>query len=860
VAEAVPVRENLASLLGDFRKHEAEVAVVTRRGLRRSDHTYGDIAMLAGRFAALLAQRGIKKGDRVLLWAPNGPEWIGAFFGCVLRGIVPVPLDDAGAPDFAGRVLADVSPQLAVVSAAHAAQLRTAVPLLSVDEFQQLPENPRFDAEPLTPDDSLQIIFTSGTTGEPKGIVHTHGNVLASLRPIEREIGKYLKYERIFHPLRFLHTLPLSHVFGQFMGLWIPAILAAQVHFEDRLVASDLIRQIRTERISVLAGVPRVLDLVREHLHQRYPKLEARREQARGSSAWMRWWLFRDIHRLMGLKFWALICGGAALSPDLEEFWNSLGFAVVQGYGMTETTALVSLNHPFHSSRGSLGQVLPGREIKLGDDGEVLVRGDTVSQKIWSEGRLQSSDSDWLATGDLAELDDTGNLRFRGRKKDVIVTSAGLNIHPDDLESALVTQPEVKAAAVVEFQGQYGPEPLAALVLRGGDPAEIIAKANSSLAEHQRIQRWVVWPEPDLPRTSTGKIVRREVARIVGANFDTSTAKGSLASLLSRVGHAAGAEAEGSEELNLDSLARVELQASIEEQFGVTVDDAAIQKIRTVSDLRALIDRPAISQPLASGAARESRAAEPDPHIYPAWPLNFFTKTVRAAFLETVMRGFVRFLAAPHVQRESPSLPAAPMLIYANHVTAMDVPLILYALPGSMRRSTAVAMSGEILLAWRRRTYYRYRFLNWISPLEYFVVTALFNVFPLPQTSGFRRSFAHAADVMDRGYNVIVFPEGRRANDENIQRFMSGAGLLWSELQCPALPVYLAGLGELKRTEERWFRSRKLAIHLGNPIVWRPERTPEEAAALLEYELRQLERVHHASAGSPTPPQPIIEK
>lgn len=839
MADAAPIRENLASLVNDFRRHGGETAVVTRLGLRRVSHSYGEIAQLAGRFSALLRQRGVAKGDRLLLWAPNGPEWIAAFFGSVLRGVVPVPLDNAGAPDFAERVLNDVSPKLAVVSASHAALLHTAIPLLVVEDLlKNLPEAPLFESENLIAEDSLQIIFTSGTTGEPKGIVHTHGNVLASLRPIEREIGKYRKYERIFHPLRFLNTLPLSHVFGQFMGLWIPGLIAAEVHFEDRLVASDLVRQIHDERVSLLAGVPRVLDLLRDYLHHRYPNLERRREKARGAGVLKRWWLFRDIHRLFGFKFWALICGGAALSPDLEDFWNSLGLAVIQGYGMTETTALVSLNHPFHAARGSLGQILPGREVKLGPDGEVLVRGETVSQTIWHEGKLQASGSEWLPTGDLAELDSSGNLRFRGRKKDVIVTAAGLNIHPDDLESALTAQPEVKAAVVIESQGQYGPEPLAVLVLKQGDPAQIVANANTTLAEYQRIQRWVVWPEPDLPRTSTGKVLRREVARAVNRNLDTKASKGSLTSLLQSVGHAP-AEGSSNEELNLDSLARVELQAAIEEQFGITVDDAAMQQVRTVADLRSLIDRPVPSTPLAIGSAPPQQSTVR--HIYPTWPLNPVMKAVRGAFIETVMRGFVRLLAKPQITADGGSLPSTPVLIYANHVTAMDVPLILNALPGHMRRSTAIAMSGEILLAWRMRTYYRYRFLNWISPLEYLLVTALFNVFPLPQTAGFRQSFAHAANLMDRGYNVIVFPEGRRASDENIQPFMSGSGLLWSELRCPALPVYLAGLGELKRTEERWFRSKKLAVHVGKPILWQPGETPEQGTALLEQELRKLE-------------------
>jgi long-chain acyl-CoA synthetase len=631
------------------------------------------------------------------------------------------------------------------------------------------------------------------------------------------------------------------------------------VHFEDRLVASDLVRQIHDERISLLAGVPRVLDLLREYLHHRYPNLEQRRQKARGAGALKRWWLFRDIHRLFGFKFWALICGGAALSPDLEDFWNSLGLAVIQGYGMTETTALVSLNHPFHASRGSLGQILPGREVKLGPDGEVLVRGETVSQKIWQEGKLQSSGSEWLPTGDLAELDSSGNLRFRGRKKDVIVTAAGMNIHPDDLETALASQPEVKAAAVIESQGQYGPEPLAVLVLKNGDPAQVIAGANSTLAEYQRMQHWVVWPEPDLPRTSTGKVLRREVARAVNRNLDTKASRGSLTSLLQRVGHAP-AEGASNEELNLDSLARVELQAAIEEQFGITLDDAAMQQVRTIADLRSLIDRPAPSTPLVVGS---SAVAAPQPasrHIYPTWPLNPAVNIVRKVFIEIVMRGFVRFLAKPQITVDARSLPSLPVLIYANHVTAMDVPLILNALPGRMRRSTAIAMSGEILLAWRRRSYYRYRFLNLLSPVEYLLVTGLFNVFPLPQTTGFRQSFAHAASLMDRSYNVIVFPEGRRASDENIQPFMSGSGLLWSELRCPVLPVYLAGLGELKRTEERWFRSGKLAVHVGNPIPWQPDRTPEQGTALLEQELRKLEASTGQRAGSSRiPPPPIID-
>jgi len=833
-------RENLASIVADFRSHGNQTAVVIRQGLRRRTVSYAELATLAGRFSSELVRRGIVKGDRVLIWGPNGPEWIAAFFGCVLRGAVPVPLDDAGSLDFARRVEQDIAPKLIVGSAAHLDELGAAIAQLRLEDFTDaLPQRPDFsEPEGLSDNDPLQIVFTSGTTGEPKGIVHTHRNVLASLRPIEREAQKYLKYERFFHPIRILHTLPLSHVFGQFMGLWIPQVIAAEVHFEDRLIGSELVERIHSERISVLAAVPRVLDLLRDYLRQRFPNLEERRKNTQGARAWKRWWVFRDVHRLLGFKFWAPVSGGAALPSDLEDFWNSLGFVVIQGYGMTETTALVSLNHPFHAARGSLGKILPGREIKLTDEGEVLVRGETVSNTVWQGGKLQQRESDWLPTGDLAELDESGNLRYRGRKKDVIVTAAGLNIHPDDLEAALMKQPEVKASAVVEAQGQYGPEPFAAIVLRNGDAAEAVNRANQKLADYQQIRRWMIWPEPDLPRTSTGKVLRREVARVVaGAQRDPKQAAGSLAQLLQRVTGKTGDVSDESslaEDLNLDSLARVELQAGLEEKFGIAVDDAEMQNVRTVGDLRKLVT--------ATPDVKVSEAAAPvrDEHKYPGWPWNGFVRLCRSAFIELILRPLVWLLGAPSVSSKLHSLPDGPVLIYANHVTAVDVALMFYALPGKLRRRAAVAMSGEILLAWRRRRYYNYRTLNWISPLEYVLVTALFNVFPLPQHSGFRRSFAHAANAMDQGYSIVVFPEGRRASDQNIQPFMSGSGLLWSDLRCPALPIYLGGLGRLKQTGEHWFHSGKMSIRIGELMPARPDLEAERAAALLEQALRAL--------------------
>ncbi len=378
-------RPHLATLVEDWRTVGAQIAAVRYLGNRSVRTSYTALAGLTDRVAAELARRGVAPGERVLLWGENSAEWIAAFFACVVRGVLVVPLDAAGAVDFAARVLAETTPALIFGDAPLLATLPTQLPSLLLAELAQLPAaGPCAPVSGLHRQSPLQILFTSGTTSEPKGIVHTHGNVLASVEPIEAEMRRYGRYERWFHPLRFLHTLPLSHVFGQFMGLWLPPLLAAEVHFENRLDAERIVRTLRRERITVLAAVPRLLDLLRSYLAVDPQWLQA----ASGESVWRRIWRFRRVHGRLGWKFWALVCGGASLPADLEAFWNRMGFAVVQGYGMTETAALVTLNHPFRVSSGSIGKPLPGREVRLGPDGEISVRGEMVSTATWQHGQL----------------------------------------------------------------------------------------------------------------------------------------------------------------------------------------------------------------------------------------------------------------------------------------------------------------------------------------------------------------------------------------------------------------------------------------------------------------------------------------
>ncbi|MGB8028226.1 MAG: AMP-binding protein [Terracidiphilus sp.] len=905
------MRDHLATIIDDFRRFDREIAVVRYQGNRRRVTTYGELARLAGRFAALLDKRGIVEGDRVLIWAENSAEWIAAFHGCMLRGVLAVPLDAFGTSEFVARVAKDVRPKLAVGDAmllAKLAAVRDAadLPALTFEDWQsELPAEVIGAISGLSNQTQLQILFTSGTTGDPKGIVLTHGNVLASVGPIEDGAKPYMRYERLVHPLRILHTLPLSHVFGQTMGLWVPPIFRAELHFESRLAAPRLIELIHGERISVLAAVPRVLALLKTHLETTHEGLAERvAESAEKISPWRRWWRYRRVHREFGLKFWAFVSGGGALPGPLEQFWNALGFVLVQGYGMTEATALITLNHPFHVAEGTIGKPLPGREVKLGPDGEVLVRGAVVSAATWEDGTMRPRQDEWLATGDIAERTKSGDLKFLGRKSEVIVTAAGVNIHPEDIEAAIEEQPEVAACAVVAIDTPTGPEPCAVLACRGSGNCALAAieRANATLPEFQRITRWVLWPEPDLPRTSTGKVRRKPVEawlkRIQTAAAMPSGGKAAtngdhafgpssdwLLALIAQITGEAlpgvGDELRLTEDLHLDSLGRVQLASAIEERLGIVSGTSLLEDVQTLGELRKVVanegagvreqgagnreqglenragdagaEAAGVLAAAGESAAGETRNTIPPPatpqqatrphFVYPEWPWWKPFQWIRAAFVEAALRPLTWLLVAPRVVGPEKPLPEGPLLIVANHVTSYDGALIVHALPGPYRRRMAIAMLGEMLedfRHWRNPWKPGDKSFYIFGPPAYWLVTALFNVFPLPRQRDFQRSFAHAGKALDHGYNVLVFPEGTLSPDGRLAPFRPGVGLLVKESYVPVLPVAMRGLGELKTQQSRWFRSGILETHVGEAISFGPEESETAITARLHDEVERL--------------------
>ena len=455
---------------------------------------------------------------------------------------------------------------------------------------------------------------------------------------------------------------------------------------------------------------------------------------------------------------------------------------------MTETASLITVNHPFKSARGAVGKTLPGQELRLDEHGEILVRGANVSPGYWKGGvEPFVGEAGWLRTGDLGEMDAAGNIFFKGRKKDVIVTAAGLNIHPEDIEAALNREPEIKLCAVVGIESARGPEPLAVLIMRdaGADPTGAVERANLLLARHQQVRRWHIWPESDFPRTATQKVRKRDIIALISdeeRTNDTSGGKGGkdeggrirdeevstsissfipqpsslipslVPSLAARAGGDAsatlGASAKLATDLNLDSLGRVELLSAIEDRYQIEIDEASFTAATTRGEVEEIV---------RGGGAESGSAAR---YPYPEWAQRFPTAWFRVAFYYAVVLPITSLLCWVRVRGDERLRNLrGPALFVSNHITYFDHALILSALPGRFRRSLSIAQEGERLRRWRHAPEGTPPLRRWRWLAQYCLVVSIFNTFSLPQKSGFRRSFAYAGASVDRAIACSSSPK-----------------------------------------------------------------------------------------------------
>lgn len=804
---------DLTAIRGEF--------LVYDDGYRRRSYTYGDVGRAARGFAAKLQAAGVRQGDKVLFWGENRPEWLACYWGCLISGVIGVPIDYRSSVDFAVKVRRIVQARVLLVGddvQPFAEADFSGAAIWRFADFDWRGDGP-MPSVTVSRDDVTQIIFTSGATAEPKGVVIRHRNVLANVIPVEREIVKYRKYGRPFHPLRFVNLLPLSHLFGQSMAATIPPMVRGTVIFTRSFNPHDLQHLIKARRVSVLVCVPKILDVLRDHVVRAFP--ESNEPPPPDTSIPARWWRYRRVHSAFGFKFWALIVGAAPLPPDLEEFWRRMGFAVIQGYGLTETAPIVTLNHPLKRGKGgSVGTPIAGVEVRIADDGEILVRGENVTSGYYvdaSEGRpagvASATDAEgWLHTGDIGDRDADGRLYIKGRKKEMIVTPEGLNVFPEDVERVLNDVPGVRESAVVGA-ARDGEERVHAVLLLepGTDQNAVVRDANARLQDHQRIRGISIWPGEELPRTEgTRKLKRTAIHDWVAAGERPIEATGAdtFEAVLARFARGRDVSASTTlEDLGLTSLERVELMVALEDRFQTRLDEARFAEARSVDQLRHLVDHET--------APEDLEPAADFPTWNRSWPVRLIRRLSQATWILPLARVFahLRIEGLEHLRDIE-----GPVVFASNHQSHMDVPVILAALPGHWRARIAPAMLKEFFAAhfhpeghtWRQR---------FTNSLNYYLACFYFNTFPIPQReAGARHTLRYMGELTSDGWSILIFPEGVRSPTGTIKPFQAGVGMIASRLNAPVVPVRLGGLDRVLPTNAYMVRPAAVTVAFGAPL------------------------------------------
>jgi long-chain acyl-CoA synthetase len=805
-------------------------ALVMKPGFRARVMTYRGLEQRAVQVANLLRQAGVQKGDRVLLWAPNSPEWVAVFFGCHKLGAILAPLDVRSAPDFVAAVIARTEPRFTFLSRQTARFGATAdVPTVLLEELESaLPaESAPLPDAGVRGEDVAEIMFTSGTTGDPKGVVLTHSNILSNVAGT----GQVLDIKPSF---RLLSLLPLSHMLEQTVGLLAPLSGGCRVVYPVSRQPNVLFRTINEHQITMLVLVPQALQLFlnaieREARRQGREKLLDRLfALAEHVPMPVRRLLFRSVHRKFGGKLDTVICGGAYLDPALARRWELMGVTILQGYGATETSPIVSCDRPGKRRAGAVGQAFPGVEIRIAPDEEVLVRGPNVFQGYWRnpEATAAALEDGWYHTGDLGSLDADGYLHLKGRKKDLIVLANGQNVYPEDIELQLTRHPAVADATVIGRLREGGAVQVhAVLLMRDAAQAEAaVRESNARLADHQQIQGFTVWPDEDFPRTHTLKVKKPEVVKRLDAleagRAAPSAAPAAAAAsddplprLITQISGVAAGEIQPAHtlggDLNLDSLGRVELLSAIEEELGAYVDETTVGPDTTVAQLTAMV---------------AEQAARGEGLKIVTWPLSPLGVLLRELFFQGLIFPLYHLLWSRRViGREHVDHLPGPLLLASNHHFPIiqglggEFAAIWMALPRHLRLRTATAADPDAAFG---------------NPFTAFV-SHLCNAFPIAKQGNVRGSLEYLGRMLDMGWSVLIFPEGGGFPSGPLRPFLGGTGLIAVEARTPVVPVWVQVerksivqlLGGPGRGRGAY------SVRFGEPLVFPPGTAPAEATA-----------------------------
>ena len=826
--------------------------------------SYEQLDRNAHGFSEVLAQHNVSPRATVMLWAANSPEWVAAALGCLLRGVVVVPVDASSSPQATGRIADLVDPVLIVhddeqdVSGLRA----PCMPLTDALEAAATSsgEGP-LDVATVGADDAAFVLFTSGTTSEPRGVVLTHRNLAVQMAAFRR----WRPLVRVFG-CRLLALSPLSHAQGLVMAMLVPLALGMSVLYSRSVAPAHVARVLRDNRVNLLLAVPGVQHVLVEWLRhapsgrRRVPV--GTRVEGIESFPLRRHLLFLATRRMVGYSFWGLLVGGATLAPEDERFWYEAGFVLVQGYGLTETSALVSykVNGPFFARLGSIGSALPGQEVRLGPGGEVLVRGANVSPRLWSEaGATPGVATDgFFHTGDLARRGPGGRLYFRGRRSDVIVPSEGINVHAADVEAALRRTSGVRDAVVADVPRGGRSQVHAVLLLeRGTDAARAVHGANLLLEPHQRIHDWSVWPGADFPRTNLLKVRRAEVVSAVTTGAPLAPA-----------GAEAPAEAAGrapvtpedircagdrqqrlhllaqyvvngrsesppetgtavplAKAFGLSSLDAAELVTLIEQASPRPIEGIRLSADASLADLRSLVRDETGPAPTHDGRGMRL------PTRQPRWSSGAPGRVVRRLTQPALVGGWSRSCVRTRVVWPAGGPIEPPcMLVVAPHRHWLDGFVVQSVLPRGWRTLTVTNRVFSEHFQPDGSTAARTRIQ---VALAYYVLWPLsFSFVILPNYGSTREGLSELGRWIDRGYSPITFPKGLAPPGRPNPRHEPGIAVMALQTRVPIVPVWLSGNDDLRLGPRR--NPPVVTVTIGAPIGAGVRRAPEELIAEVE--------------------------
>jgi long-chain acyl-CoA synthetase len=804
--------DHLVALLDDMaERHEHAVALQRLEGDELTRVTYQELHARAAATAARLWARGARPGHRIALAGKNHPDWAIAYFGVLRTGATVVPMD----PDYAaaqlGNVLRASNARLAMLDESVAA-LEPALGVERLDLHEVTVADPTLAAPRVEhrEDDLASVIYTSGTTGEPKGVMLSHENFTA----LVAALGPLFPLRRSD---RVLSVLPLHHTFEFTCGLLLPLACGARVIYLDEVVGERLVKGLDVGRVTAMVGVPALWQVLERRIlsevKDRGPiaeklfdwLLEANRNMGRRVGFDLGRILFTSVHRGLGGHLRTLISGGSALPEDVQRTFAGLGLHLAEGYGLTEAAPVLSVARAGPRNRGGhVGKAIPGVEIRIDRPdasgvGEVLARGPNVMQGYADdpEATARVIVDGWLRTGDLGRLDADGRLHIVGRSKEVVVTAAGENVYPDDVENSLGTPEHIDELSIVGIPDPRGNERIACLAVPAdpeeGEPADrarvhrrALESLRRAIDELPRVQRPTIvhLTDLELPRTATRKVKRTEVralierlerARRTAARVDAGRPSDLVRETIAAIAKLDPKEIrldhDVVEDLGFDSLMVVELTAALE----TAVPRLPVERLgecRTVGQIENLLE--------SSGGAAATRGSRTSRIESDESDRVEVPKVVRDLALPLLTAGQRRFYGdVMKVDlRGRANIPQnRNVLVVANHASHLDMGLVKFALGDYGREMVALAAEDYFFEGKWKRAYF-----------ENFTYMA-----PLDRRSGLRKTLRQAGEHLERGRTVLIFPEGTRSADGVLRDFMPLIGHLALHHRIDLLPVWLGG-------------------------------------------------------------------